>query len=70
MEKAVVRGISLPRELNEALKEQARREQRPVSTVIQRALRRYLAAEGALFLSEVSTIEDKTASTEAETGLA
>ena len=58
MQKSVVRGVSLPKELNKLLVAQARKEQRPISTVIQRALQRYLAAEGALFLLEVSPIED------------
>jgi len=58
MQRNVVRGVSLPKELNRLLVMQARKEQRPISTVIQRALRRYLAAEGALFLSDVSTVED------------
>ena len=56
----IVRGISLTRELDALLKAQARREQCSASAVIQRALRRYLATEGTLL------IEDKTASTEAE----
>jgi len=58
MQRNVVRGVSLPKELNRLLVMQARKEQRPISTVIQRALQRYLAAEGAFFLSEMSAPED------------
>ena len=37
------RGVSLPKSLDDRLKEQAKREQRKVSTVIARALTMYLA---------------------------
>lgn len=37
----VTRGISMPREMDRELKRQARREDRPVSWVIRRALVRY-----------------------------
>jgi len=44
---SIPRNISLPAELSEALTRQARREDRPVSRVVQRALIAYLLAERA-----------------------
>ena len=52
-----VRGISLPPELDERLVERAQLEDRPVSTVVRRALERYLD-DSALFLPDVSTVAD------------
>jgi len=42
---AVGRNISLPRELNRALEEQARREDRSVSRIVRRALVQYLQSQ-------------------------
>ena len=42
-ERCTTRGVSLPQSLDKRLREQARREQRKISTVIARALTLYLA---------------------------
>lgn len=41
-EPKVSRGLTLPQSLDAALQEQARAEERPVSWVVRRAIRRYL----------------------------
>ena len=50
----VTRGMSLPRDLNERLVEQARAEDRTISSVIRRALRLYLG-RNAVVAQQVNT---------------
>lgn len=52
------RGISLPKELDEQLVEQARREDRSISGVIRQALQLYLTTRRSLFLSDASPRAD------------
>jgi len=51
-ERCTTRGVSLPQSLDARLQEQARREQRKVSTVIARAL--------MLYLSKIEATEKKS----------
>lgn len=43
---AVVRGVSLPKAMDEALRERSRVEDRPASTIVKRALLLYFQSNG------------------------
>jgi len=55
-ERCTTRGVSLPQSLDKRLQEQARREQRKVSTVIAIALRMYLSKVEAIEKEKVEEV--------------